>query len=295
MSLKSMTGFARTDGGREHDAWHWEVRSVNGRSLEVRVRVPPGLESLEMPVRELCARRLGRGNCSITLTWARTASGAHLRLNEQALADVAKAIGVAQRLCQAAPPTLDGILAIRGVLELVEADESEEEAEARSRLMLADLDRALDSLIATRQREGERLGQVLGGHIDEAERLAWTLESAPQRTPEHVLARLTEAVARLRQASPELDPERLHQEAMLIATRIDIAEEIARLKSHVMEARALLRAKEPVGRKLDFLAQELNREANTICSKANDATLTRIGLELKAVIDQLREQVQNIE
>lgn len=295
MSLKSMTGFARSSGSSGNDSWHWEARSVNGRSLEVRLRVPPGLESLETPVRELCAKRLGRGNCNITLTWERSASGTQIRLNEQALKDVTVAIEVAQRLCKAAPPTLDGILGIRGVLEVVEASESEADAEARNAQMLAGLDTALGELIAARRREGERLAKVLGEQIAETARLTALLDAAPQRTPEHVMGRLKEAVARLRQAGPDLDPERLHQEAMLIATRIDISEEIARLRSHVEEAQVLLKATEPVGRKLDFLAQEFNREANTICSKASDAALTRIGLDLKAVIDQLREQVQNIE
>jgi uncharacterized protein (TIGR00255 family) len=291
-----MTGFARTDGGRDHDAWYWEVRSVNGRSLEVRLRLPPGLENLEPPVRELCSRRLGRGNCSITLSWTRATSGTQIRLNEQTLADVAKAVETAQRLYPAAsPPTLDTMLGIKGVLEVVEAGESEEQAAARTGLMLADLDKALDALSTARQREGERLEKVLGERIDETERLVELLNAAPQRTLDHVMARLSEAIARLNQAGPELDETRLHQEAMLIATRIDIAEEIARLKSHIEEARSLLQAETPVGRRLDFLSQELNREANTICSKANDAALIRIGLELKAVIDQLREQVQNIE
>jgi uncharacterized protein (TIGR00255 family) len=290
-----MTGFARTDGGRGTDTWHWEIRSVNGRSLEVRLRVPPGLEDIESRIRETCAKRLGRGNCNVTLTWERASSGTSIRLNEAALADVARAMEAAQRLLKTAPPALDGILAIRGVLETVEANETEEEAATRSALMLADLDKAIDGLVAARQREGERLTMVLSQQIEETARLAALLEAAPQRRPEHVMARLEEAIARLRQTSSDLDADRLHQEAMLIATRIDIAEEIARLKSHIEEARALLGSQEPVGRRLDFLAQEFNREANTICSKANDAALTRIGLDLKAVIDQLREQVQNIE
>ena len=161
--------------------------------------------------------------------------------------------------------------------------------------MLADLDTALDGLIAARRREGERLTKVLTEQVEATERLTGLLDAAPQRSPEHVMTRLKEAIARLRQASPDLDQDRLHQEAMLIGTRIDITEEIARLKSHIAEAHALLKSSEPVGRRFDFLAQELNREANTVCSKANDAALTRIGLDLKTVIDQLREQVQNIE
>lgn len=295
MTIKSMTGFGRADGARGSDAWHWEVRSVNGRSLEIRLRVPPGLEGLEPRIREACNARLGRGSLSVSLTWQKTQMSTAIRLNEAALADVAKALEVAQRLCKAAPATLDGILALKGVLETVETPESEEEGEARAQAMLADLQRALDGLVDARRREGERLARVLAGQIEETARLAGELTAAPERTPEHVMARLKEAIGRLRQSTPDLDPQRLHQEAMLIATRIDIAEEIARLNSHVEEARMLLKSTAPVGRRLDFLAQELNREANTICSKASDTALTRLGLDLKVVIDQLREQVQNIE
>ncbi|MEZ5925081.1 MAG: YicC/YloC family endoribonuclease [Hyphomicrobiaceae bacterium] len=295
MSVKSMTGFARAEGSLGVDAWHWEARSVNGRSLEIRLRLPAGLEALETRVREICARRLSRGNCNITLAWQRSVAATSVRLNEAVLADVAKAIEKAQAICPAAPPTLDGILALRGVLETVETEESEAAIEARNSKMLADLERTLDALVVARGREGERLAGVLNGLIDETERLTRALDEAPQRAPEHILARLKDAIARLQQATPELVPERLHQEAMLIATRIDVTEEIARLKSHIEEARVLLAAAEPVGRRLDFLTQELNREANTVCSKANDTALTRIGLDLKAVIDQLREQVQNIE
>ncbi len=239
MSLKSMTGFARSSGSRGNDTWHWELRTVNGRSLEVRLRVPPGLESLETPVRELCAKRLGRGNCNITLAWERSASGTQIRLNEQALKDVTAAIEVAQGLCKAAPPTLDGILGIRGVLEVVEASESEADAEARNAKMLADLETALGQLIAARRREGERLEKVLGEQVAETARLTALLDTAPQRTPEHVMGRLKDAVARLRQAGPDLDSDRLHQEAMLIATRIDISEEIARLKSPCRRGRGV--------------------------------------------------------
>lgn len=295
MTLKSMTGFGRADGVRGSDAWHWEVRSVNGRSLEVRMRVPSGLEALEPRIRELCAARLGRGSVNVTLGWQRTQAATAIRLNEAALADVAKALEVAGRHVKAAPPTLDGILGLKGVLEVVETPESEEEGEARTAAMLASFGRALDELVAARQREGERLAKVLGEQIAETARLAERLDKAPERAPERVMARLKEAIARLRQAASELDAERLHQEAMLTATRVDISEEIARLKSHVAEAQTLIAAAEPVGRRLDFLAQELNREANTICSKANDTALTRLGLDLKVVIDQLREQVQNIE
>ena len=230
------------------------MRSVNGSGLEMRTRVPYGLEALEPRVREMCAARLGRGSVNVTLAWQRTQAATAIRLNEAALADVAKALEIAGRHVKAAPPTLDGILGLKGVLEAVETPESEAEGEARTAAMLAGFGRALDELVAARQREGDRLAKVLGEQIAETARLAERLDTAPERAPERVMARLTEAIARLRQASSELDAERLHQEAMLIATRVDITEERARLKSHGVEARTLNAETEPGGRRPDIAA-----------------------------------------
>jgi uncharacterized protein (TIGR00255 family) len=293
MPLRSMTGFARSQGNTATSSWQWELRSVNGRSLEVRFRVPPGLDALEAAARELCLKRLARGTLSVALTLERTAGGTVIRLNEALLQQVSAAAKRAQDLCRAPAATLDSLLAQRGVLELVEASDGPAEAEARNAAMLASFDQALTSLIAHRAKEGERLRRVLLDQIAEIERLTGIAETSPQRTPARISARLREQVQRL--SGSGLDPDRLHQEAMLLAVKADIEEELQRLKSHVEETRALLSADEAVGRKLDFLAQEFMREANTLCSKSNDADITKSGLALKVVIDQMREQVQNIE
>jgi uncharacterized protein (TIGR00255 family) len=193
------------------------------------------------------------------------------------------------------PPTVDGLLAIRGVVETADVIETDEARLALAAKILADLDVALASLVIARQREGKAIGAVLVDRLDEIGRLVRTAEASPARTPDAIRARLAEQVAALLEASQRLDENRLHQEAVLLATRADIREEIDRLDAHVSAARALLAEDRPVGRRLDFLAQEFNREVNTLCAKANDRSLTAVGLELKAVVDQFREQVQNLE
>jgi uncharacterized protein (TIGR00255 family) len=295
MPLKSMTGFARSQGALGAANWQWEVRSVNGKSLDVRLRLPPGCEALDVPARELTAKRLGRGSVTLNLTLARQGTGTVVRLNEATLLQVNAAVQRAAELVQATPPSLDGILALRGVLEVVEAEEPEGEQAQRNAAILASLAAALDAMVVDRGREGERLGKTFAAQIDEIESHTLSAERSPQRTPEKIAARLREQVDRLFAAGGQLDSQRLHQEAMLMAVKADVEEEVQRLKSHIQEARSLLGVSEPVGRKLDFLTQEFMREANTLCSKAIDIDVTRTGLALKAVIDQLREQVQNIE
>jgi uncharacterized protein YicC (UPF0701 family) len=272
MALKSMTGFARADGSAAGSRWTWELRSVNGKGLDVRLRLPPGLERLELPVRERAAKRLSRGSCSFALSLHRDVAEVGLRVNTAALDAVIAAFDSIAARVHAAPPSLDGILAIRGVLETSDGDEDEATRAALDAAVLADLDAALDALVAAR-----------------------AAEESPTRTVEAIRARLARQVQDLLDAVPQLDPQRLHQEAVLIATRADIREELDRLFAHVDQARVLIAEGGPVGRRLDFLSQEFNRESNTLCSKANDRELTAIGLDLKAVVDQLREQVQNIE
>lgn len=295
MALKSMTGFARHDGARGGMRWHWEVRSVNGRGLDLRLRLPPGTESLEHRVREVTQKRLARGSVSVTLVLQRDAGAAEIRVNDEALDQVMAAVARVRAKGQFDNPRPEGILALRGVMEVVEPVETEAEAEARLVALLADYEAALVGLIENRGREGARLGAVLAEQIGQIEGLVARVAASPTRTVDAIRRRLADQVRRLTDAAPSLDPERLHQEAVLLATRADVEEELARLTAHVAGARELLSAKEPIGRKLDFLTQEFNREANTLCSKANDVEITRIGLELKAVIDQMREQVQNIE
>jgi uncharacterized protein (TIGR00255 family) len=195
----------------------------------------------------------------------------------------------------ASPPTLDGILAIRGVLDTVESEPDEAAREKLAGRIVADLDKAVGELVAMRAREGAAIATVLGARLDEMESLTRAAEASPARTPEAIRARLAEQVAALLDAAPALDPVRLHQEAVLLATRADIREEIDRLYAHIAAARELIAGGAAVGRRLDFLAQEFNREVNTLCSKSNDRALTALGLDMKAAVDQLREQVQNVE
>ncbi len=295
MPLNSMTGFARRDGVAQGHRWTWELRSVNGKGLDARLRLPPGLDRLEIGVRERLTKRLTRGNVQAALTLAREEAATALKINEAVLDAVIAAMNrVADRI-DATAPTLDGILAIKGVLETADVEEDEAARAALDAALLAGLDGAIGDLVAARGREGEAIGRILSAQIDEIERLTTAAEAHPGRTPEAIRARLAEQVEALLGAVPALDPQRLAQEAVLLATRADIREELDRLTTHVAEARRLIGEGGPVGRRLDFLTQEFNRETNTLCSKANDRGLTAIGLDLKAVVDQLREQIQNIE
>jgi uncharacterized protein (TIGR00255 family) len=295
MSIKSMTGFSRVEGAVGSAAWHWELRSVNARGLDLRLRLPSGMEALEPKVREAVARHLVRGSITVSLNVESRAAALQVRLNEEALAQAVKAAEHIRALTEASPPSADGLMAIKGVLEVVEAEESAEEAEERVAAMLESLEQALRALVQARLAEGARLKAVLVANLAEIDRLVGVVETSPARTPAAIAARLKEQVARLMESANTLDPDRLHQEAVLVATRVDVEEELKRLRAHIAAAHELLEAEGAVGRNLDFLAQEFNREANTLCSKANDVDITRAGLALKTVIDQMREQVQNIE
>jgi uncharacterized protein (TIGR00255 family) len=295
MSIKSMTGFARAEGTLDGGTWHWEVRSVNGRGLDVRLRLPPGSEQLEPKVREVVGRHVTRGSLTISLASEWHDGGQEIRINERALAQVMVAAARVRTLTDAAPPRVDGLITIKGVLDVVERQEDAEQAAARSDIMLKSLDGAMVALVVARTAEGSRLAATLNAQLDEIERLVRIVEASPARTREAVEQRLKEQVARLMDATNGFDAARLHQEAVLLATRADVEEELQRLTSHISAARELIAENGAVGRKLDFLTQEFNREANTLCSKASDIEITRAGLALKTVIDQLREQVQNIE
>jgi uncharacterized protein (TIGR00255 family) len=295
MPLSSMTGFARADGAGGGYRWTWELRSVNGKGLDVRLRLPPGFEHLEPAAREKIGAALTRGNIQASLALQSEAGAVQVRVNEAVLAEVVAAMRAASRFIDAQPPTLDGILAIRGVLETVEGVDSEDARTALGANIVVDLEAALVDLTNDRVREGRAIANILASRLDDIERLTGAAEASPARAPEAIRARLAEQVALLTGATSALDPERLHQEAVLLATRADIREELDRLTAHVAAARALLAEDGAVGRRLDFLAQEFNREVNTLCSKSNDVGLTAIGLELKAVVDQFREQIQNLE
>jgi len=290
-----MTGFARAEDREPMLAWAWEARSVNGKGLDVRLRRPAGREALEAQARADAAAAFRRGNVTLTLTVAREAAGARLAVNRAALAElVAEALAVA-RQNGLPPPSIGALLAVRGVVEPIEPVEDEETRTARETAIRVTLGRTLKALAATRREEGARLAAVLTAQLD---RIAALREAAAQNAatqPEAIRTRLRAQVAELLAASPALSEERLAQEAALLATKADIREELDRLAAHIASAREMLRSGEAVGRRLDFLCQELNREANTLCSKSADIALTRIGLDLKATIEQFREQVQNVE
>lgn len=295
MTLKSMTGFARTDGTHEQIRWFWEVRSVNGRSLDVRLRLPSGLERLEPRVRARCQEQLVRGNCTISLALKRDAGQMEIRLNQAALGEALAVAEQAQKQTLLEPAKLDTLLGMRGVVEVAEPDESEEQREAFAAALLAGLADALDQLVAARVAEGQRLEEVIEAQLSAIDTLVSQATAIMAQQPDLIAARLREQIAKLDEAGASLDPERLHQEGLLLAAKADIQEELDRLTAHVAAARELIASGQPTGRKLEFLAQEFNREANTTCSKAAGIEISRIGLELKSVIDQLREQVQNIE
>jgi uncharacterized protein (TIGR00255 family) len=295
MTLKSMTGFARADGVHGDTSWHWEARSVNGRTLDLRLRLPTGFERLEIKARGLAQEKIARGNCTISLWMKRETRRLEIRLNETALRQAKAVAERALDLSGLKHARLDTLLGMRGVVETIEGEESEEAQAALDHALIVSLAGALDALVRARMGEGERLQAVIERQLAAIARLIESAAGASARQPEAIAIRLGEQIARLTDGSSTLDPERLHQEALLLAAKADIQEELDRLRAHVAAATELIASSQPAGRKFEFLAQEFNREANTICSKAADIEIARTGLELKTVIDQLREQVQNIE
>ncbi len=290
-----MTGFARHEGGDDVMTWVWEVKSVNGRNLDLRLRLPQGFEALEAEVRKLVPEHLARGNVQIALVVDRSRLPLRYRVNRELLQQL---VGLTQELgddLPAAPPRLDGLLAIKGVLEPEENAEEDAVAEARNAAMLSDLTAALGKLARARAEEGARLEAVIAEHLEAFDEVVEAAGKSAELQPEALRARLARQVAELLEASPGLPEERLAQEAALLATKADIREELDRLRSHLVSARDLMKAGGAVGRRFDFLCQELNREANTLCSKSVDMDLTRQGLTMKTLVDKLREQVQNIE
>jgi len=295
MALVSMTGFADSQGARDTVRWRWEAKSVNGRSLDLRFRLPPGFESIEPPARILAAERFRRGNIQASLTLEVLEGARALKVDPVALA---AAVKIAQEVALdtgLAPARVDGLLALKGVVVQDEVLAIETPARAaRDAAILESLALAFDALVRARTTEGSKLERVFKMLIDEIEQLTRaareTAASQPAALRDKLLLQIRELIA-----SRELSEERVAQEAAILAAKADVREELDRLSSHAQEARVLLTSNEAVGRKLDFLSQEFNREANTLCSKSSDIALTRIGLALKAAIDQFREQAQNVE
>jgi len=296
VSISSMTGFSRSEGQKDTRAWTWELKSVNGRGLDVRCRLPSGFEGLEQPVRDRVAARCKRGSIAVTLTVIRAEGDGGYRINQAVLAELLATLPqIRKQVPDAATPSIDGLLGLRGVIEPIEDALDDEAKAAMEAAMLADLKTALDALATMRGDEGARLAPALRSRLDDIARLTAAAEELAALQPAAIRKRLKAQIEELIADVPAIPEERLAQEAAILMNKADMREELDRLKAHGEAARALMRANGAVGRKLDFLCQEFNREANTLCSKSQDVELTRIGIELKAAIEQLREQVQNIE
>ena len=292
VSIKSMTGYARAMGRCEEVAWTWEIKSVNGRGLDLRSRVPPDLGSLDVPIRTLLGKRLTRGSVSVNLQIERAGTAGAVRINEGLLQ---QALALADELERrtGSRVSADGLIALRGLIEVEEPDADEAARKALEQALLESLEEAVAALIAEREKEGANLEGTIAAFVDEIEALTAEARALGALQPERLRESLQQSLADL--VADTLPEERLLHEVALLAAKGDIREELDRLDAHVEAARGLLAEEKAVGRRLDFLCQEFNREANTLCSKSSDIALTRIGLDLKAVIDRLREQIQNVE
>jgi uncharacterized protein (TIGR00255 family) len=294
MPLSSMTGFAESAGGQGGLAWRWEAKSVNGRSLDLRLRTPPGLDGIEAPARKLAATRFQRGSLQVSLTIEPQEGARGLTIDTAALASAVKLAHELAAETGLQPARVDGILALKGVIVAEESAPADPMSRAlRDAAVLESLAAAFDALVRERLNEGAKLAALLSAQLDEIARLTREAGALAATQPAALKDRLQVQLKEL--LAGALPEERLAQEAALLAARADVREELDRLAAHVEDARAMLANGQGVGRKLDFLAQEFNREANTLCSKSSDIALTRVGLALKAVIDQFREQSQNVE
>jgi uncharacterized protein (TIGR00255 family) len=295
MSLQSMTGFARHLRTFPGAQVSWEIKSVNGKGLDIRFRLPAGFEAIDQKARALFARHFKRGNFQAALTVEKTGGTAKPAVNRPLLEELASIAGGMRDEFNLAPSTPEGLMALRGVLEVPQDIVTAEDQTKLDDDALAVLEETLAQLVQNRCAEGNALGEILQRQVSAVETLVERAKNDPNRSLEAVKSRLAAQVALLLDAAPALDEARLHMEAAFLATKADIQEELDRLEMHVASARLLLAEGNGAGRKLDFLTQEFNREANTLCSKANAASITTIGLDLKAVVDQLREQIQNLE
>jgi uncharacterized protein (TIGR00255 family) len=295
--LRSMTGFATRTGGHGPTAWVWEMRGVNGKGLDLRLRLPEGIEGLEAALRAAATARLARGNVTVSLRLRAQGGAAALRLDGAALDVALAALAETERRADArgltlGPSTAAQVLALHG---LFEPGEEADDPATLAPLLIADFEALLEAFVAMRAQEGAALAEVLCAQLDRIAALAAEAEDALPIRAETIAESHRAALARVIGQPGDIAPERIAQELALLAVRLDVTEELDRLRAHVAAARGLLAQGSPVGRKLDFLSQEFMREANTLCSKAQHAGLTAIGLDLKTVIDQMREQVQNVE
>lgn len=295
MAIQSMTGFARADGQSTGLSWVWELRSVNGKNLEIRLRLPAGYEELESPLRKTLASHLNRGNVQVSLQINDDSSTALPRINEAVALELWQAAEGLQKKIGGEMPTLSDLMTMKGVVDFETQGLSKSERDNRHSLLLKSFEKAAQQLTEIRTAEGQAVRQFVSGQVAKIENIRSLIDENEARSEPAIRKRLSENVQKLIESSDSLDPQRLHQEAAILAAKADLQEELDRLEVHVAAARELLSSEGPVGRRLDFLSQEFNRECNTICSKANAAAVTTLGLDMKIVIDQFREQIQNLE
>ena len=295
MRVASMTGFSRTQGAVGPWSYAWELKSVNSKGLDIRLRLPPVFDSLEIKARQAITARLTRGAITVNLTAKRVDEAASVQINRLILDRLLSALAQTPLPENLRPASLDGLLALPGVIEVTQPQEDETLRNQVEADILSALEEALDALVAARHAEGEALRQILSLRLAHIRQLTQNADAHPARQADAIRARLIQNLAKLVENVEGLDQARLHQEAVLLAVKSDIREELDRLKAHVDSVNELLATGGPIGRRLDFLAQELGRESNTLCAKSNDPALTAIGLDLKIEVEQFREQVQNIE
>ena len=291
-----MTGFGSVEGEYEGCSWTWEIKSVNGKGLDVRWRFPQGFETLDVEARKRLSARFKRGNVSINLSLTRPDTTLRYQVNEEMIEQLLPVIAsLKEKIPGANEPALDGLLNFRGLIEIQEEEEAPEFKENLIAAILKTLDVAIDRLAQSRQSEGDKLHDILEDRLVHMDKLVATAEANAALLPEKIRQRLKGQVEDLLGQVPGLPEDRLAQEAAILMVKADLREEVDRLKAHMVTARELLADKEAIGRRYDFLCQEFNREANTLCSKSTDSDLTKIGMDLKVTIDQIREQIQNVE
>ena len=297
MTLRSMTGFARQTGQWQECSWSWELKSVNAKGFDLRLRLPPGLDVVEAEARRMIGTVVGRGTVQAAIDLVRPQRVSDIRINEALLKSLADKLGAAAKLAGLQPPSLEMILAMRGVVETVEAGPDALETTEFTQAIILSLEEAIVALCVSREQEGALLEGILNDKIAAIGALAKAADSLPSRGAEAIRQRLHKQITDLFGApgAEQFDAQRLHQEAMLIAIKSDIREELDRLQAHVAQTIELLQRGGAIGRRLDFMAQELSRETNTLCAKSNDVALTAIGIDLKTLVEQFREQVQNVE
>ncbi|MFK7902779.1 MAG: YicC/YloC family endoribonuclease [Nitratireductor sp.] len=296
MNLQSMTGYCYVEDKIAQLSWSWEIKSVNGKALDVRWKLPSGLDFLESELKAILSKKILRGNLQINLTLEDQATEKLPVLNENVLNSVLQMVETLNTKTNLAPPSVGDILSFKGVVDYKAATlEDDDDVALRNQAFLRSFEKAVSELEQARSFEGAQVAKVLQEQVSKIESLKERITKDESRTSSAIKNALSEKLSKILEDNSDLDPQRLHQEAAILATKADLQEELDRLDAHCVAARELLKSEGALGRKLDFLAQEFNRECNTICSKSIATNVTQAGLEMKVVIDQFREQIQNVQ